>query len=113
MSEEGYIEVIYGPMFSGKSSELLRKVRRFQHAKKKCLVVNYIHDNRYSAEDVMATHDRYPILNPGKPPKLSRPPTSRKSKSGQCCMMLWPSTRGSSTPTSSISVRSWPIMGPS
>lgn len=59
MSDEGHIEVIYGPMFSGKSSELLRKVRRYQHAKKKSLVINYMHDNRYSSEDVMATHDRY------------------------------------------------------
>lgn len=58
MSHEGHIEVIYGPMFSGKSSELLRKVRRYQHAKKKCLVINYMHDNRYSAEEVMSTHDR-------------------------------------------------------
>jgi thymidine kinase len=45
-------------MFSGKSSELLRKIRRYQHAKKNCLVVNYLHDNRYSSEDVMATHDK-------------------------------------------------------
>jgi thymidine kinase len=45
-------------MFSGKSSELLRKIRRYQHAKKKTLVVNYLHDNRYSSEDVMATHDK-------------------------------------------------------
>ena len=59
MKEEGHIEVIFGPMFSGKSTELLRKVRRFEHAKKKCLVINYKHDNRYSNEEVMATHDKY------------------------------------------------------
>lgn len=63
MSQDGHIEVIYGPMFSGKSSELLRKVRRYQHAKKKCLVVNYVHDNRYTTEDVMSTHDRYLFSN--------------------------------------------------
>jgi thymidine kinase len=45
-------------MFSGKSSELLRKIRRYQHAKKNCIVINYAHDNRYSTEDVMATHDK-------------------------------------------------------
>jgi thymidine kinase len=55
----GHIEVVYGPMFSGKSSELFRKVRRYQHAKKKCLVINYKNDNRYSNDDVMTTHDRY------------------------------------------------------
>lgn len=59
MTEEGQIEVIYGPMFSGKSSELLRKVRRYEHAKKKCLVISYMHDDRYSTEEVMSTHDKY------------------------------------------------------
>ena len=58
MSYSGHIEVIYGPMFSGKSSELLRKVRRYQHARKNCLVVNYLHDNRYSQDEVMTTHDK-------------------------------------------------------
>ena len=45
-------------MFSGKSSELLRKIRRFEHANKRCLVVNYSHDNRYSQAEEMATHDK-------------------------------------------------------
>jgi thymidine kinase len=59
MNSEGHITVIYGPMFSGKSSELLRKIRRYEHAKKSCLIINYLHDNRYSGEDCMATHDKY------------------------------------------------------
>ena len=59
MQQTGHIELIYGPMFSGKSSKLLRKVRRYEHAKKKCLVVNYLHDKRYTENDEMATHDRY------------------------------------------------------
>ena len=44
----GSIDVIYGPMFSGKSSELMKEVRRATIAKKKCLVVNYTFDNRYT-----------------------------------------------------------------
>lgn len=52
------IELILGPMFSGKSSELLQKVRRLEISKKKCLVLNYTHDNRYSDQDVMSTHDK-------------------------------------------------------
>lgn len=55
---QGYIEVIYGPMFSGKSTELLRKVRRYTIAQKKCLVINYAKDNRYSNEEVVSTHDK-------------------------------------------------------
>jgi thymidine kinase len=58
MEFEGHIQLIYGPMFSGKSSELLRKIRRYHHAKKTSLVINYLHDNRYSGESVMATHDK-------------------------------------------------------
>ena len=48
LSHSGFIDVIYGPMFSGKSSEMLRKVRRYRHAKKKCLIINYVNDNRYT-----------------------------------------------------------------
>lgn len=55
---EGRIDLIVGPMFSGKSSELQRVVRRFQIANKRCLVVNYFADDRYTAEHVTATHDR-------------------------------------------------------
>ena len=54
----GFIEIIIGPMFSGKSSELMRKVKRYTIAQKKCLVVNYSKDNRYSTESVIATHDK-------------------------------------------------------
>lgn len=58
MEDQGHVNLIYGPMFSGKSSELLKKIRIFQYKRKTCLVVNYLHDNRYSGEDVMSTHDK-------------------------------------------------------
>lgn len=54
----GNIELIYGPMFSGKSSELLRKVKRYEHARKKCVIINYFKDNRYALDSYMATHDK-------------------------------------------------------
>ncbi|XP_061088707.1 thymidine kinase, cytosolic isoform X2 [Conger conger] len=54
----GQIQVIFGPMFSGKSTELMRRVRRFQVAQYKCLVIKYAKDTRYSNCD-MATHDKY------------------------------------------------------
>ncbi|MEE6519386.1 hypothetical protein FKM82_031174 [Ascaphus truei] len=50
-------QVIFGPMFSGKSTELIRRVRRFQIAQYKCLVIKYARDTRYSKE-MVATHDR-------------------------------------------------------
>ncbi|KAJ8263878.1 hypothetical protein GJAV_G00142440 [Gymnothorax javanicus] len=54
----GQIQVIFGPMFSGKSTELMRRVRRFQIAQYQCLVIKYAKDTRYSDSD-MATHDKY------------------------------------------------------
>ncbi|XP_040186978.1 thymidine kinase, cytosolic [Rana temporaria] len=54
----GKIQVIFGPMFSGKSTELMRRVRRFQIAQYKCMVIKYAKDNRYSQEQ-LATHDRH------------------------------------------------------
>jgi thymidine kinase len=58
-TQNGHIELIFGPMFSGKTSELMRKVKRFQHAGKKCLVLNYKHDNRYDDSDCIINHDKY------------------------------------------------------
>ena len=43
----GWIEVICGPMFAGKSEELIRRVRRIQYAKKKVVVFKPTIDNRY------------------------------------------------------------------
>uniref|UniRef100_A0A2K6FCM7 Thymidine kinase n=1 Tax=Propithecus coquereli TaxID=379532 RepID=A0A2K6FCM7_PROCO len=54
----GQIQVILGPMFSGKSSELMRRVRRFQIAQYECLVIKYAKDTRYS--NSFCTHDSSP-----------------------------------------------------
>jgi len=57
LKARGQIQVIFGPMFSGKSTELMRRVRRFQVAQYNCLVIKYAKDTRYS-EKGMATHDK-------------------------------------------------------
>ena len=51
-----------GPMFSGKTSELMRLVKRFIVAERECLVLNYSKDNRYGAEGQISTHDQYESL---------------------------------------------------
>lgn len=56
---QGSVELIIGPMFSGKSTELQKMVRRFTIAQKKCVVVNYSKDTRYHDGDYVATHDKY------------------------------------------------------
>ena len=46
----GWIEVICGSMFSGKSEELIRRVRRVQIAKKKIQIFKPAIDNRYAVQ---------------------------------------------------------------
>lgn len=52
----GWIEVIAGPMYSGKSEELIRRVKRAKIAKQKVQVFKPEIDNRYSKNDVV-THE--------------------------------------------------------
>lgn len=52
----GWIEVIAGCMFSGKSEELIRRVRRAQIARQEVVVFKPRIDNRY-AEDFVASHN--------------------------------------------------------
>lgn len=54
MTQNGWIEVICGSMFSGKSEELIRRVRRAQFAKQKMAVFKPKIDNRYSEEAVVS-----------------------------------------------------------
>ena len=50
----GWIEVIVGPMYSGKSEELIRRTRRVKIAKQKVQVFKPEIDDRYSKEDVVS-----------------------------------------------------------
>ncbi|PEL92871.1 thymidine kinase [Bacillus wiedmannii] len=54
MNQNGWIEVICGSMFSGKSEELIRRIRRTQFAKQHAIVFKPCIDNRYSEEDVVS-----------------------------------------------------------
>ena len=54
----GSIELILGPMFSGKTTEMLRRAKRHQIAGLNCLVVKYDADKRYDAARC-ATHDKF------------------------------------------------------
>merc|ERR1712156_808401 len=57
-SNMGQIQVIFGPMFSGKSTELIRRLQRFKIARYNVLIVKYANDNRYTDEAAIATHDK-------------------------------------------------------
>jgi thymidine kinase len=52
--------MIMGPMFSGKTTELIRRLKRYKIARYECLIVKYARDTRYASEG-LATHDRQSI----------------------------------------------------
>ncbi|MGB9680176.1 MAG: thymidine kinase [Thermoanaerobacteraceae bacterium] len=52
--DHGFIEVIVGPMFSGKSEELIRRIKRAQIAKQKVQVFKPAIDDRYSLDKVVS-----------------------------------------------------------
>src|SRR6202050_4023186 len=53
----GWIEVICGPMFSGKSEELIRRLRRAMIARKEGEVFKPAIDNRYSDDEIVSHGD--------------------------------------------------------
>src|SRR4249920_864987 len=53
----GWIEVICGPMFSGKSEELIRRLRRATIARKRVQVFKPTIDIRYSADEIVSHGD--------------------------------------------------------
>ena len=56
----GWIEVICGPMFSGKTEELIRRLIRAQIAKQKVAIFKPSSDNRYE-EDYIVSHNQRKI----------------------------------------------------
>jgi len=53
----GHLEVVCGPMFSGKSEELIRRMKRVQISDKRFLLFKPSIDNRYDATHVVS-HDQ-------------------------------------------------------
>jgi thymidine kinase len=58
----GWIEVICGSMFSGKTEELIRRLKRARFARQKVEIFKPIIDTRYSEEKVVS-HDENSILS--------------------------------------------------
>ena len=58
----GRIEVVCGSMFSGKTEELIRRLRRAQFARQKVEIFKPAIDVRYSEEDVVS-HDQKHIMS--------------------------------------------------
>lgn len=54
----GWIEIIAGGMFSGKSEELIRRLRRAVIARQRVQVFKPLIDDRFSTEDIVSRDDR-------------------------------------------------------
>ena len=58
----GWIEVICGSIFSGKTEELIRRLRRVRIANLQVGIFKSVSDNRYHAENIVS-HDENSILS--------------------------------------------------
>lgn len=50
----GWIEVVVGPMFSGKSEELIRRLRRAEIARQRVQIFKPLIDQRYAANEIVS-----------------------------------------------------------
>ncbi len=57
--KQGFIEVISGSMFSGKTEELIRRLKRVRLANQKVEIFKPVLDQRYSDENVVSHDSRY------------------------------------------------------
>jgi thymidine kinase len=53
----GYLELIIGPMYAGKSTELIRIINRYKCLNKNIIVINHILNNRYGSTE-LTTHNK-------------------------------------------------------
>ena len=56
-TKKGWIEVIVGSMFSGKTEELIRRLKRAKLANQKVMIFKHALDNRYSINEVVSHDD--------------------------------------------------------
>lgn len=53
----GQLELIIGPMYAGKSTELIRKINMYEFLDKKIIVINHSINNRYGSKN-LSTHNK-------------------------------------------------------
>ena len=54
----GYLKLILGPMFSGKSTQLLELIRKYKIIDYHTMPIKHSSDIRYSCDDVIISHNR-------------------------------------------------------
>ena len=56
INTNGYLELIIGPMFSGKTSRLLEIYKKCQIVNIDCLIINHKTDNRFTTDSRLSSH---------------------------------------------------------
>lgn len=56
IGESGRLELIIGPMYASKSTEVIRRVNRYRAKNLRVLVINHVFNNRYGSNHI-TTHD--------------------------------------------------------
>ena len=59
--ESGYLEIILGPMYSGKTSRLVEIYKQCKLCNIPVAVINHSIDTRYDSGDLLSTHDKIKI----------------------------------------------------
>ena len=59
-TSNGYLELVLGPMFSGKTTRLMQTYKNNTIIGKKIAVINFVDDTRYH-ETLLSSHDRFMI----------------------------------------------------
>lgn len=59
-NNEGYLSLIVGPMYSGKTTTILELKKKYDLTNMKSLVINYAEDKRYDSK-LLSTHDKRKI----------------------------------------------------
>lgn len=58
MNGQSSLEIICGPMFSGKTEELIRRIRRVEYARMRAIVFKPHIDSRYSKDQIVSHSDQ-------------------------------------------------------
>ncbi len=59
--KDGYLKLVVGCMFSGKTSYIIKECLAWKSIGKTVLIVNYSLDTRYSANNEVVSHDKYGV----------------------------------------------------
>jgi thymidine kinase len=60
LDNTGYLELIIGPMFSGKTSTIINLDKQYRFSKLKVCIINYAEDKRYD-DSKLSTHDKVKV----------------------------------------------------